>query len=375
MRICYGAAQHACKGILPRFLAHAHNREDTERLFSLERAFRAICAYCKRFCDDPVLPRSHQRTLCARALLRTFRCAHPLRSSRICFAKMRRTFLSPRLKKRDRPSYFAKNDVPMSFSTARRFVGTAFCRYGVLSVPEDKTPFSRILSRDPDSDPCAPSQTAVFAAISGFAARIVSSPVCGRISKNTRLFRALNTFREVIAVTATHIRRPFFPPLRLLTQGFKARPQLYARALFRLVRRPANRRRPFDFRSEQAMQTSRTYVAPRFLPQHSLKNAFLWHFCRKFLFAKSSCVHAFPHAPTHYAHARPSAKSPSSRDLARNFLSTAARVCVCALCARVLCDPDPTAAKVFYRFFVCFLARICESVRAHVCNIFIIIYV
>ena len=77
------------------------------------------------------------------------------------------------------------------------------------------------------------------------------------------------------------------------------------------------------------------------------------------------------HALTHYAHAR----DPSSRDLARNFLSTAARIRACALCACVLCDPDQTAAKIFYRFFVCFLAHICERVRAHMRNIFIIIYV
>lgn len=100
--------------------------------------------------------------------------------------------------------------------SVRRFVGTEFCRYGVLSAPEDKTPFSRILSRDPDSDPCAPSQTAVFAAISGFAARIVSFPVCGRVSKNTRRFRALNAF-EKSSVTSTHIRRLFLAALALLT--------------------------------------------------------------------------------------------------------------------------------------------------------------
>ena len=128
MRICYGAAQHACKGLL-RFLALAHSCVGTERLFSLERAFRAICAYCKRFCDDPALSRSRFRALCARATLRTFRCAHPLRSSCIYFAKMRRTFLFPKLKKRDRPSPFAKKKTPhvvlggTAFLAARHFVG------------------------------------------------------------------------------------------------------------------------------------------------------------------------------------------------------------------------------------------------------------
>ena len=85
--------------------------------------------------------------------------------------------------------------------SVRRFVGTEFCRRR-----KTRPLFSRILSRDPDSDPCAPSQTAVFAAISGFPACIVSFPVCGRVSKNRRRFRALNAFREVIAATSAHIR-------------------------------------------------------------------------------------------------------------------------------------------------------------------------
>lgn len=98
------------------------------RTLHKKRVFRAICTYCKRLCNDLVLSRSRQRASRARILLRTLRRTHPPRRVRICFAKMRRSFLSPRLKKRDRPSYFAKNVVPMSFSAARRFVGTAFCR-------------------------------------------------------------------------------------------------------------------------------------------------------------------------------------------------------------------------------------------------------
>lgn len=98
------------------------------RTLHKKRVFRAICTYCKRLCNDLVLSRLRQRVSRARILLRTLRRTHPSRRVRICFAKMHRTFLSPRLKKRDRPSYFAKNDVPMSFSAARSFVGTAFCR-------------------------------------------------------------------------------------------------------------------------------------------------------------------------------------------------------------------------------------------------------
>lgn len=231
----------------------------------------------------------------------------------------------------------------------------------------------RILSRDPDIDPLAP-QTAEFAVISGFAVRIISFPVYDRVSKNTRHFRALSAF-EKSSLTSAHIRRPFLAAFTAFDPKLQARPQLYARALPCFVRRPANRRQPFDFRSEQAVRTSRASFAPLFLPPHSLKNAFRRLFCQNFLFARSSCARAPAHEPTHYAHARPPAKSPSSRDLVRNFLSTAARLRACALCACVLCDPDPTAAKIFYRFFVCFLARICERVRAHMCNIFIIIYV
>ena len=86
------------KGILPRFLARAHNCVDTERLFSLERAFRAICIYCELFCDDPALFRSRQRESRARTLLRALRRTRPLRGGCLCFAKMRRTFLLSKLK-------------------------------------------------------------------------------------------------------------------------------------------------------------------------------------------------------------------------------------------------------------------------------------
>ena len=88
------------------------------------------------------------------------------------------------------------------------FGGTAFLRHGVLSAPRDKTPSSRILSTTPDIDPCAPSQTAEFAVISGFAVRITSFPVYNCVSKNRRRFRALSAF-EKSSLTSAHIRRPF----------------------------------------------------------------------------------------------------------------------------------------------------------------------
>ena len=232
MRICYWAAHCACKGILPRFRAHAHNCEDTERLFSHGRVFRAICDISSGFATTPsclVRANAHYTRvrICAR-------CGAPDHVGATAFTlrKTRRTFLSPKLKSAI-AHHILQKSVPMSFLAARRFGGTAFCRR-----KENRAFHYAYFTAALGIDPSAPSQTAVFAAISGFAARIVSFPVCGCVSKNRRRFRALNTFREVVAVTATHIRRPFFPPLQLLTQGFKARPQLYARALSRLVRRP-----------------------------------------------------------------------------------------------------------------------------------------
>lgn len=128
MRICYWAAQRACKGLL-RLLAHAHSCVDTERLFSLERAFRAICTYCKRLYDDPVLSRSRFRALCARATLRTFRRTHSLRSGCICFAKMRRTFPLSKAQKARSSIIFLSKRLPyvvfwrLGVLAARRFVG------------------------------------------------------------------------------------------------------------------------------------------------------------------------------------------------------------------------------------------------------------
>ena len=99
--------------------------------------------------------------------------------------------------------------------------GTAFCRHGILSAQRDKALFSRILSITPDIDPCAPSQTAVFAAISGFPACIVSFPVCERVSKNRRRFRALSAF-EKSSLTSAHIRRPFLASFAAFDPRFQS---------------------------------------------------------------------------------------------------------------------------------------------------------
>lgn len=122
MRICYRAAKRACKGLL-RLLAHAHSCVDTERLFSLERVFRAICTYCERFCDDAVLSHSRFRALCARATMRTFRRTHSLRSGCICFAKMRQTFPLSKAQKARSTIIFCQKGAPMSFLAARHFSG------------------------------------------------------------------------------------------------------------------------------------------------------------------------------------------------------------------------------------------------------------
>lgn len=61
--------------------------------------------------------------------------------------------------------------------------------------------------------------------------------------------------------------------------------------------------------------------------------------------------------------------------LRKLFAFAAARARVCALCARALYDPYPDGGKGFYRFFAFSFARIRERVCAHMCNIFIIIYV
>lgn len=110
-------------------------------------------------------------------------------------------FLFPKLKKRDRPSFFVKKASLCRFLAARRFSGTAFCRRKEIRAFH----YAYFMAAS-GIDPSAPSQTAVFAAISGFPACIVSFPVCGRVSKNRRRSRALNAFREVIAATSAHIR-------------------------------------------------------------------------------------------------------------------------------------------------------------------------
>lgn len=127
MRICYRAAHCACKGILPRFLALAHSCVDTERLFSHERVFRAICDISSGFATTPsCLVRANAHYARVRICVRR---GAPDHVGAIAFAlkKCAEPF-SYKAKKRDRPLYFVKKGAPMSFSAARRFVGTAFCR-------------------------------------------------------------------------------------------------------------------------------------------------------------------------------------------------------------------------------------------------------
>ncbi len=136
--------------------------------------------------------------------------AHPLSSERLhLLCENAPNLPLSKAQKARSPIIFCQKGFPMSFFlAARRFGGTAFWRHGVLSAPRDKTPSSRILSTTPDIDPSAPPQAAVFAAISGFAVRIVSFPVYNCVSKNRRRFRALSAF-EKSSLTSAHIRRPF----------------------------------------------------------------------------------------------------------------------------------------------------------------------
>ena len=194
-------AQRACKGILPRFLALAHSCVDTESLSLLSALFEQFAHITSGFTTIPsCLIRTNAHYACVRICARYGAPDH-VGATAFALRKMRRTLL---LSKR-------KNAIDHYILSKRRphvvFGGTAFWRHGVLSTPRDKTPSSRILSTAPDIDSRA-SQTAEFAVISGFAARVISFPVHDRVSKNTRRFRALSAF-EKSSLTSAHIRRPF----------------------------------------------------------------------------------------------------------------------------------------------------------------------
>ena len=103
--------------------SHARTTVKTRNVFSLLRAFFEQYAHiASGFATTPSYP-ARANAHYARATCRTFRRTHPLRSSCICFAKMRRTFPLAKAQKRDRPSFFAKKASPMSFLAARHFSG------------------------------------------------------------------------------------------------------------------------------------------------------------------------------------------------------------------------------------------------------------
>lgn len=111
------------KGILPRFLARAHSCVDTERLFSLERAFRAICDISSGF---TMITSCLIRTNAHYARVRIYvRRGAPTRFGAAAFTlrKCAEPFLSPKLKERDRPLYFVKKASPCRFR-----------RHGVLAA-------------------------------------------------------------------------------------------------------------------------------------------------------------------------------------------------------------------------------------------------
>lgn len=120
------------------------------------------------------------------------------------------TFLSPKFKSAIIHYILSKRRPYVVFG------GTAFWRTAFCRRKEKRAFHYAYFTTASGIDPCAPSQTAEFAAISGFAARIISFPVYDRVSKNTRRFRALSAF-EKSPLTSTHIRKPFLAALALLT--------------------------------------------------------------------------------------------------------------------------------------------------------------
>ena len=102
------------------------------------------------------------------------------------------------------------------------------------------------------------------------------------------------------------------------------------------------------------------------LPQKRLPAAFL----PNFLFAKSSRAHACLHASTHYAHARPSAKSPSSRDLAQTFSLPPPPEFALAHYARAYYAIPTRRRQRFLIIFSHSLSRVYASAFALICVLF-----
>ena len=199
MRICYGAAQHACKGILPRFLALAHSCVGTERLFSHGRVFRAICDISSGFATTPscfVRANAHYTRvrICAR-------CGAPDHVGATAFTlrKTRRTFLFPKLKKRARPLYFVKKASPCRFRRHGVFSGTAFCRRNEIR------PSFRVFYREIRISIRARRRKRLYLPLfRALPCASSLSPVYDRVLKNTRRFRALSAF-EKSSLTSAHI--------------------------------------------------------------------------------------------------------------------------------------------------------------------------
>lgn len=123
------------------FCAFSHTRTTakTRNAFSLLSAlFEQFAHIASGFTTTPSCPVRINMHY-ARATWRTFRRTRPLRSSCIYFAKMRRTFLFPKLKKRARPLYFVTKAPPHVV-----FGGTAFCRHSFLSAQREPSLSLRI---------------------------------------------------------------------------------------------------------------------------------------------------------------------------------------------------------------------------------------
>ena len=192
-----------------RASSHTRTTAKTQNAFSLLSAlFEQFAHIASGFATIPsCLVRANAHYARMRIYIR---CGAPTRCGAAAFAlrKCAEHSSHQSLKSAIDHHLLPKKDAPCRFRRHGVFSGTAFWRHGILAAQGNKSLFSRILSTTPDIDPSAPSQTAVFAVISGFAVRIISFPVYNCVSENRRRFRALSAF-EKSSLASAHIRRPF----------------------------------------------------------------------------------------------------------------------------------------------------------------------
>ena len=185
-----------------RAFSHTRTTAKTRNAFSLLSAlFEQFAHIASGFATIPPCPSALSRTIRACAFI--YAAARPPVSERLhLLCENAPTFLSPKFKSAIIHYILSKRRPYVVFG------GTAFWRTAFCRRKEKRAFHYAYFTTASGIDPCAPSQTAEFAAISGFAARIISFPVYNCVSKNTRRFRALSAF-EKSSLTSAHIRRPF----------------------------------------------------------------------------------------------------------------------------------------------------------------------